>query len=104
MKLYIFTSLLAFVATVAFAGAGPEKAVLVSYPSDTPSSVIEDAIQAVKDAGGVVTHRFGKGFAANAPTVAFDKVSALSDKYRPWIEDDMMVTLDGKLTSSGDKL
>ncbi|OJD20543.1 hypothetical protein ACJ73_08123 [Blastomyces percursus] len=104
MKLSIFTSLLAFVATTVFAGAGPEKAVMVSYPSDTPPSVIDDAMQAVKDAGGEITHKFGKGFAANAPAAALDTLSALSDKYRPWIEEDQMVTLDGKLTSGGNKL
>ncbi|PGG95628.1 hypothetical protein GX51_08196 [Blastomyces parvus] len=106
MKLSIITSLLAFVATVAFAAAGPEKAVLVSYPPDTPSSIIDDAIKAVQDAGGAITHRFEliKGFAATAPAAALDMISTLSEKYRPSIEEDQIVTLDGKLTSGGNKL
>ncbi|KAL2359500.1 hypothetical protein RJZ56_007649 [Blastomyces dermatitidis] len=104
MKLYIFTLLLVFIATAAFAGVGPEKAILVSYPSDTPSSVIDAAMEAVEDAGGVITHKFGKGFAATAPMTVFDTLSTLSDKHRPWIEEDQIVTLDGKLTSGGNKL
>ncbi|OAX81706.1 hypothetical protein ACJ72_03950 [Emergomyces africanus] len=95
MKLYFFTLLLAVLAPAVFAGgAKPERTVLVTYPKDTPCSIIEQAVQAVKDAGGKITHQFDliKGFAATGPAMVFDMVSTLSEEYHPYIEDDQIVT------------
>ncbi len=56
MNFSIFT-ILALVA-IAFAVTLPQKAVIVSYPDDTPDSVIEQAKGAIKAAGGIITHEY----------------------------------------------
>jgi hypothetical protein len=49
MKLYLNILLLAVLS--AFAGAvSPQKPVIVSYPEDTPQSVLEQAMAAIKKA------------------------------------------------------
>jgi hypothetical protein len=35
-----------------------QKAFIVSYPSDTPNKVVDQAKKAVLDAGGVITHEY----------------------------------------------
>ncbi|KKZ59180.1 hypothetical protein EMCG_05427 [[Emmonsia] crescens] len=104
MKLYLVTILLALLAPAVLAGTEPQKAVMVTYPKDTPNSVIEQAMQAVKDAGGTITHKFEliKGFAATAPAAVLEAVSALSEAFRPWIEEDQIVTIYDKATSGGE--
>jgi Mrp family chromosome partitioning ATPase len=49
MRFAIFSFLLALLATYAVAIA-PLKAVIVSYPSDTPNEVVENAKDAIKQA------------------------------------------------------
>ena len=56
MKLAIF-SILALL-TVVMAAAQPQKAVIVSYPNDTPDSIIDAAKDAIVAAGGVITHEY----------------------------------------------
>ncbi len=51
--------LFAFVACI-LAVAPPQKPVVVSYPEDTPASVIEKAIEEIKKDGGSITHEYGK--------------------------------------------
>ncbi|OJD20016.1 hypothetical protein AJ78_00032 [Emergomyces pasteurianus Ep9510] len=99
MKIYFFTLVLALLAPAVLA-VTPERTVLVTYPENTPCSVIDQAVQAVKDAGGKVTHQFEliKGFAATGPSTVFEMVSTLSEKFRPWIEDDQVVTTFGDKT------
>jgi Mrp family chromosome partitioning ATPase len=36
----------------------PQKAVIVTYPEDTPSSVVDQAMDAIKEAGGIITHEY----------------------------------------------
>jgi hypothetical protein len=36
----------------------PQKAVIVSYPNDTPDSVLNQAKDAIKAAGGMITHEY----------------------------------------------
>jgi Mrp family chromosome partitioning ATPase len=36
----------------------PQKAVIVSYPDETPDSVVNQAMDAIKDAGGMITHEY----------------------------------------------
>lgn len=38
--------------------ADVQKSVLVTYPPETPDSVVSQAKQAVVDAGGVITHEY----------------------------------------------
>lgn len=35
-----------------------QKQVIVSYPQDTPDSVVAQAKQAIVDAGGIITHEY----------------------------------------------
>ena len=56
MKFTIY-SLLAFV-TVAMAATLPQKAVIISYPTDTPDSIVDQAKDAIVKAGGIITHEY----------------------------------------------
>lgn len=38
--------------------AAPQKSVIVSYPDDTPNNVVQQAMDAIKNAGGVITHEY----------------------------------------------
>jgi hypothetical protein len=38
----------------------PHKSVIMSWPNDTPDSVVEAAKQAIIDAKGVITHEYSK--------------------------------------------
>jgi hypothetical protein len=52
----LFVALLA-----AFAmAAAPHKSVIMSWPNDTPDSVVEAAKQAIIDAKGTITHEYSK--------------------------------------------
>ncbi len=56
MKLTLFVILA--VITVVLAAAQPQKAVIVSYPNDTPDSIVDQAKDAIVAAGGVITHEY----------------------------------------------
>jgi hypothetical protein len=56
MKLNILP-LLALVA-VASAVTQPQKSYIISYPNDTPDSVVHQAMDAIKAAGGMITHEY----------------------------------------------
>ncbi|KAM3084258.1 hypothetical protein ACMFMF_001615 [Clarireedia jacksonii] len=77
--------------------AVPQKAVIVSYPDDTPNSVIDKAMDAIRAAGGVITHEYKliKGFAAKAPVKVLDTVQAWGNEYHAFIEEDQIVTTAG---------
>ncbi|KAL2007141.1 hypothetical protein VTN00DRAFT_8579 [Thermoascus crustaceus] len=74
-----------------------QKSFVVTYPHDTPDSVLNQAKQAITDAGGVITHEYQliKGFAAKASANVIESVSTLSAAYNPFIEEDKVVTADG---------
>jgi hypothetical protein len=57
MKFAIFT-ILAFVLVLVSSASLPLKSYIVTYPDGTPGSVIDQAINAIKDVGGIITHRF----------------------------------------------
>ena len=46
--------------TAVLAKPPPLKTVVVSYPNDTPSSVVDNAIEEIKGAGGIITHEYCK--------------------------------------------
>ncbi|KAK4986170.1 hypothetical protein LTR66_007947 [Elasticomyces elasticus] len=96
MKLAIYSILLALLAICAHAAA-PQKAVIVSYPKDTPDSVVDRAKTAIKEAGGAITHEYKliKGFAANAPASILESVSAWGAQYNAVIEEDQLVYANG---------
>ena len=54
---FTILSIFALLTTVMAANL-PQKAVIVSYPSDTPDSVIDQAKDAIKQAGGMITHEY----------------------------------------------
>jgi hypothetical protein len=56
MKFAIF-SLFTFVALV-LGVTMPQKAVIISYPDNTPDSVLNQAKDAIKAAGGIITHEY----------------------------------------------
>ncbi|KAN0110343.1 hypothetical protein V8E51_006730 [Hyaloscypha variabilis] len=95
MKLAIF-SILALL-TVVMAAAQPQKAVIVSYPNDTPDSIIDAAKDAIVAAGGVITHEYKliKGFAAKASAKVLDTVQTMGNDYHAVIEEDQMVSIVG---------
>ena len=106
MRIQLTLFLLAILAAFAFAQA-QQVPVVVSYPEDTPQSVLEDAMDAIRKAvgcdsgvhtgmlmltsmfqGGIITHEYSiiKGFAAKATKDALDQVKALG--YDALVEHD----------------
>ena len=71
------------------------KQVVVSYPPETPDSVVNQAKQAIIDAGGVITHEYTliKGFAATAGEKVLDSVQALSQEFVALVEDDQVLSV-----------
>ncbi|KAI4736367.1 hypothetical protein E4T50_13134 [Aureobasidium sp. EXF-12298] len=97
MKFTIHLLLIAFLMALAYA-ATDSKQVIVSYPKDTPDSVIEHAMSVIKEAGGIITHEYKtliKGFAATAPSKVVNSVKALGEKYQAIVEDDQVVSVAG---------
>ncbi|KAH6670053.1 hypothetical protein B0J14DRAFT_486237 [Halenospora varia] len=81
-------------ASVAIGAAMPQKSVIVSYPDSTPDSIVDQAMDAIKQAGGVITHEYKliKGFAAKAPAKVLEQVQTWGNDYQAVIEEDQMVT------------
>ncbi|TEY48903.1 hypothetical protein BOTCAL_0289g00020 [Botryotinia calthae] len=73
--------------------AAPQKSVIVSYPDDTPNNIVQQAMDAIKNAGGVITHEYKliKGFAAKAPAQVLVTVQAWGKDYHAVIEEDQVV-------------
>lgn len=44
--------------TAALGVTMPKKAVIVSYPDDTPDNIVDQAKDAIKAAGGLITHEY----------------------------------------------
>lgn len=67
MKFGITTFLLLVLAVLAFA-ADSHRQIIVSYPQNTPSHVLEQAMDAIKQAGGTILHEYNliKGFAVSS--------------------------------------
>ncbi|RMZ91207.1 hypothetical protein DV736_g1568, partial [Chaetothyriales sp. CBS 134916] len=102
MPIFLISLIVALLAIFASAVV-QQQSVMVTYPQDTPQSIIDKAMDAVKSTGGVVTHEFKliKGFAAQASDSALDAVKALGDKYIPVIEGDSVFSIDGTLREPG---
>ncbi|KAL8645919.1 MAG: hypothetical protein Q9210_006441 [Variospora velana] len=81
------------IGNAAFAPA--QRQVLVTYPEDTPQSILQEAKEAVLAAGGKINEEFTliKGFAATVSNEILDSVTTLSKSHRPIVEDDGMVTI-----------
>jgi len=35
-----------------------QKSVIITYPADTPNSILDQAKQAIRDGGGIITHEY----------------------------------------------
>ncbi|KAJ5710689.1 hypothetical protein N7488_004845 [Penicillium malachiteum] len=95
MKLFI-SALMALLPLVMAAKA--LKSVIVTYPKGTPSGIIDDAKKAIVSAGGIITHEYHlfNGFAAEAPVNALQTLSSQSTQYKPEIEEDKIVSINGE--------
>ncbi|KAJ5833131.1 hypothetical protein N7474_001442 [Penicillium riverlandense] len=73
------------------------KSVVVTFPEGTPDSVIDHAKDSLVASGGIITHEYHliKGFAAEAPVKSLETLSAQDSEYKPNIEEDKVVTIDG---------
>jgi len=59
MRFFVLTLLIAFL--VVFASASlPQKAVIVSFPNETPDYIVIEAKEGLKAAGGEITHEYRK--------------------------------------------
>lgn len=91
MRFTLFTFFFALILAFALAAA-PQKAIVVSFDDpNTPQAAVDDAMAAIREAGGIITHEYKlfKGFAAKASEKAIEAVHALGDKYIPTIEQDI---------------
>lgn len=108
--------LLTFIVSV-FALPPVQKPVVVQYPEDTPSSIIDKAMEEITKDGGIITHEYCrtlqpltlcitdrslaliKGFAAQVSEVTLEKISVMAEAFAPYIEEDYVVRVDGSTSS-----
>ncbi|KAI2631753.1 hypothetical protein GGS21DRAFT_491656 [Xylaria nigripes] len=83
------------IAQGAFATGGTLKAIIMTFPRETPDDVVSRAMDDIRQAGGIITHQYNllKGFAAKAPQSVVDTVTAWSSEYHAVIEDDQIVEI-----------
>ncbi|KIV87993.1 hypothetical protein PV10_09173 [Exophiala mesophila] len=114
MRFYTTILILCALFVAALARPPPLKMVVVSYPKDTPPSIVDKAIEEVRKAGGIVTHQYCKsirqqlaavhgltfhlalikGFTAKVSDAMIEKINTLSnDKYPAFVEDDSIITI-----------
>ncbi|KAA8911348.1 proteinase inhibitor, propeptide [Sphaerosporella brunnea] len=74
-----------------------EKLYIVTFSNETPNSEVVAARDHLARNGCKITHEYTliKGFAATCPeaTMADYQVSAQSNKYKPTVEEDQVVTI-----------
>ncbi len=58
MKLLFFGYLLVSLFVLAVTAVSPQKAVIVTYPEGTPDSIMEQAKDTIRKAGGIITHDY----------------------------------------------
>lgn len=44
--------------TTGLSTVSPQKSVIISYPDNTPNDVVKQAMDAIKAAGGIITHEY----------------------------------------------
>ncbi|CAK7198413.1 hypothetical protein SEUCBS139899_001074 [Sporothrix eucalyptigena] len=90
------TSIFAAVMALAMGASavGIKKQVIVTYESNTPDWVLNEAKDAIRAAGGVITHEYNliKGFAATAGEKVLESVQTMGSKYQALIEEDKVVS------------
>lgn len=88
----------ALLALPALATSTEQRPVIVTYPESTPDKIIEEAMEAVRQAGGKITHEYNliRGFAAHVSDEMLDIVHSLGDgQHAPTIEEDKIVSING---------
>ncbi|KAI1160036.1 hypothetical protein F5B18DRAFT_634233 [Nemania serpens] len=72
-----------------------QKAIIMTFPQETPDSVVSRAMEDIRKAGGTITHEYKllKGFAAKAPQKVLESVTAWSTEYHAIIEEDQIVEI-----------
>ncbi|KAI0137468.1 hypothetical protein BJ170DRAFT_678313 [Xylariales sp. AK1849] len=75
--------------------AGPQKSIIVTYPSGVSTDIVNRAMDEIRKAGGTITHEYNliKGFAAKATETSIQSLSAWSTEYGVHIEDDQTVQI-----------
>ena len=58
MKLFFLTYLLVCLFALTVIAVAPQKAVIVTYPENTPDSVMDQAKDTIRKAGGMITHDY----------------------------------------------
>jgi Mrp family chromosome partitioning ATPase len=66
MRFVLLSLLVALFIASVYAVKQQQKAVLVTYPDDTPDHEMDKAINALKEAGGIVTHEYSTQVTATA--------------------------------------
>ncbi|KAL8946297.1 MAG: hypothetical protein Q9222_007287 [Ikaeria aurantiellina] len=91
----ILLPLLGLLATSRATLVPTQRQVLVTYPDDTPVSILEEAKAAVIAAGGKITQEYSliKSFAATVSAEVIEGISTLSQSHKPKVEDDSMVVI-----------
>ena len=55
---FVFIAFLAALLIVSVMAVAPRKSVIISYPNDTPQSVVDDAMASIEKNGGRITHKY----------------------------------------------
>ncbi|TLD28180.1 hypothetical protein PspLS_03186 [Pyricularia sp. CBS 133598] len=74
-----------------------KKQVIITYPSETPDSVVQKAKDTITESGGVITHSYDiiKGFAATVGEKILETVSTLDNQYKATVEEDQVLSISG---------
>ncbi|KXL49456.1 hypothetical protein M433DRAFT_71761 [Acidomyces richmondensis BFW] len=90
-------SLLFALLIVLVSAVSQQKPVIISYPDDTPSSVLEEAKDVIRKAGGMIEHEYNfiKAFAAKAPLSVLETIRTLESQDKAVIEEDQIVGISG---------
>ncbi|EHA48291.1 hypothetical protein MCOR27_006109 [Pyricularia oryzae] len=74
-----------------------KKQVIITYPSETPDSVVQNAKDKITESGGVITHSYDliKGFAATVGEAMLETVSTLDDQYKAVVEEEQILSISG---------
>ncbi|KAF2753742.1 hypothetical protein EJ05DRAFT_514684 [Pseudovirgaria hyperparasitica] len=98
MKFSLFTLLVALFCAYAQALAKPVslKTVIVTFPDNTPGHIMQQAKDAIVEAGGRITHEYRiiKGFSALTSDKVLQSVSTQSLEYMPVYEEDQQMSIN----------
>ncbi|KAF2250627.1 hypothetical protein BU26DRAFT_517454 [Trematosphaeria pertusa] len=102
MRFALLSFVLALFVAITMAVA-PLQPVIISFPKEAPDSLLESAKEAIKKAGGVITHEYNiiKGFACQAPASILETVSAMSAEFPALIESDGIMTTQEQESKAG---